>query len=296
MCEEQQVAAMGRAARRIDRRGFTALSATAGFGGMIAACAPTNASSAGAQSLAERAVSFAAPGGTMDGVFIHPGEGAHPGVILWPDIAGLRPAKVEMGRRLAREGYAVFVANPYYRSVAGQQFADFDAWRAADGFAKVAPWREQNTPEHVMETARALVGWLDAQQAVDTTRGIGNQGYCMTGGWTLMTAAAVPSRVKAAASFHGGGLVGDGPLAPVNLFDDLAEDAQVLIAIARDDHAKAPDDLPRLRAAAEAAGVPGKIEVYDGDHGWTVLDSPAYAEAAADRAWADLLALYSGTL
>ena len=134
----------------------------------------------------------------FDGVFIHPASGSHPAVILWPDIAGLRPAKVQMGRRLAEAGYAVLVANPYYRSVSGQQFADFDDWRNNDGWNKVTPWREANTPEAVQETARAVVAWLDEQDAVDSARGIGNQGYCMTGSWTILAATAVPGRIKAA--------------------------------------------------------------------------------------------------
>ena len=292
MCDQQQLNDMGGTGDKgdgISRRQFAAL----GTVGAIAACAPMPAAEAG---LTERNVTFPAPGGTMDGVFIHRAGTRSPGVILWPDIAGLRPAKVAMGRRLAEAGYAVLVANPYYRSVAGVQFADFDAFRSDNGFEKVGPWREKNTPEAVMETARAVVGWLDAQEAVDTTRGIGNQGYCMTGSWTIFSAAAVPSRIKAAASFHGGGLVGDGPLSPVNLLDDMADDSAALIAIARDDDAKAPTDKDRLRAAAEAAGLDATIEVYQGDHGWTVLDSPSYNQPEAERAWANLLQLYANAL
>ncbi len=289
MCTERQVAGMA----PINRRQFAVLSAGVGLGGAVAACAPMAGSAAGAGGVAETAVSFAAPGGTMDGVFLHPATGAHPGIILWPDIAGVRPAKIEMGRRLAAEGYAVLVANPYYRSVAGQPFADFDAWRAGGGMQRVGPWRAVNTPAAIAETAVAVVAWLDGQEAVDRARGIGNQGYCMTGSWTIFTAAAVPARVKAAASFHGGGLAGEDPTAPVNRLADLADDARVLVAISRDDDAEAPAAKTQLRAAAEAAGVTAEIEVYAGDHGWTVLDSPVYDQAEADRAWANLLELYS---
>ena len=288
MCTQDQVASMN----TINRRQFGAL---AGAGAM-AACAPLEGPEATVGGLNQSAVTFPATGGTFDGVFIHPASGTHPAVILWPDIAGLRPAKIEMGRRLASEGYAVLVANPYYRSVAGQQFADFDDWRSNDGWNKVTPWREENTPEAVQETARAVVAWLDAQDAVDSSRGIGNQGYCMTGSWTIYTAAAVPSRVKAAASFHGGGLTGEGAMAPVNLLDDMADDAAALIAIARDDDEGNPDAKTLLRAAGEDAAADIEVEVYDGDHGWTVLDSPVYAEAEAERAWSELLELYSTTL
>src|SRR5690606_26159979 len=106
----------------------------------------------------------------------------------------------------AAAGFAVLVVNPFYRSLPAPQFADFEDFRANGGFQKVGPWREQLTAENVMETAKALVAWLDQQAAVDTAKGIGNQGYCMGGPLTVWTAAAVPARVKAAASFHGGGL------------------------------------------------------------------------------------------
>lgn len=294
MCELDQLAAMP----NVNRRQFARLGAT-GAVGALAACSTADEGGASAQEatgLVENAVTFDAPGGTFDGVFIHPASGSHPAVILWPDIAGLRPAKIEMGRRLAEEGYAVLVANPYYRSVAGQQFEDFDAWRNGGGMDAVGPWRAANTPENVMASAAAVVAWLDTQGPVDTARGIGSQGYCMTGSWTIYAAAAVPERVKAAASFHGGGLVGEGENAPVNLLDDLAPDARVLIAISRDDDANAPTAKDALAEAGEAAAAAVSVEVYDGDHGWTVLDSPVYDQAEADRAWANLLELYGSAL
>ena len=289
MCELDQLSSMG----AVNRRQFTRMGVMLGAGATMAACSTTAEAEGG---LSERMVTFAAAGGTMDGLFVHPAGKKSPAVILWPDIAGLRPAKMAMGRRLAAEGFAVLVANPFYRSVAGVQFEDFAAFRDGDGFNKVRPWMAANTPEAVMETAKSVVGWLDAQDAVDTARGIGNEGYCMTGSWTIYSAAAVPGRVKAAASFHGGGLVGEAANAPANLLDDLADDAKVLSAIARDDVERAPGDKDALRAAAAAAGADVEIEVYDGDHGWTVLDSPVYAQAAAERAYGRLLALYRSAL
>ena len=289
MCELDQLDTMG----RVDRRQFTRMGVVLGAGATMAACSTTVGAEGG---LTERMVTFSAAGGTMDGFFGHPARTRSPAVILWPDIAGLRPAKMAMGRRLAAAGYAVLVANPFYRSVAGVQFEDFAAFRDGGGFDKVRPWMAANTPEAVMETAKSVVTWLDAQDAVDSAKGIGNQGYCMTGSWTIYSAAAVPSRVKAAASFHGGGLVGDAANAPAKLLDDLADDAKVLIAIAKNDDARAPTDKDALRAAATAAGADVEIEVYEGDHGWTVLDSPVYNEAAAERAWSRLLATYQAAL
>lgn len=289
MCELDQLSSM----TPVNRRQFTRMGVMLGAGATMAACSTTAEAEGG---LSERMVTFAAAGGTMDGLLVHPAGKKSPAVILWPDIAGLRPSKMAMGRRLAAEGFAVLVANPFYRSVAGVQFEDFAAFRDGGGFQAVGPWREKNTPAAIMETAKSVVGWLDAQDAVDTARGIGNQGYCMTGSWTFYTAAAVPSRVKAAASFHGGGLAGDAADSAMNMFDDMADGAKALIAIAKNDDANAPADKDKLRAAAAAADLDLEIEVYDGDHGWTVLDSPAYAEAAAERAYGRLLALYRSAL
>jgi carboxymethylenebutenolidase len=288
MCSEDQVAGMGTMSRR-------QFGVTAGAGALLA-CTPVDGSATEAGLLVEDAVSFAAPGGEFDGVFIYPAGVASPAVILWPDIAGLRPAKLAMGRRLALAGYAVLVANPYYRSVAGQQFADFEAWRNAGAFDAVRPWIARNTPAAIAETAQAVVAWLDAHQAVDSSRGIGNQGYCMTGSWTIRCAAAVPGRIKAAASFHGGGLVSDAADAPVNLLGQMAADAGALIAIARNDDAQAPTDKDALLAVGAAAAADVHVEVYPADHGWTVLDSPVYDQPEADRAWAALLALYAEKL
>jgi carboxymethylenebutenolidase len=286
MCERDQLIDMGRGA--VSRRQFAAMGAMA----TLAACTSVEAEAAGG--LTENNVNFSAPGGTVDGFFVHPASGKYPGVILWPDIAGLRESKRVMARRLAASGYSVLVPNPFYRSVAGEQFADFEAFRAGGGFQKVGPWMQQNTPAAVAESTRAVVGWLDQQASVDTAKGVGVQGYCMSGPWTIYGAAAVPNRIRGAASFHGGGLVADAPTSPDK---QLAQSrAQHLIAIAKNDDAQNPTHKDLLRQAAQAAGRQVEIEVYQGDHGWTVPDSPVYSQAEADRAWARLLALYQRAL
>src|SRR5687767_5120891 len=160
MCDQDQLIEMGKGG--FSRREFGAMGAMAA----LAACTTVEAENAGG--LTESSVSFAAPGGTMDGFFVHPASGRHAAVILWPDIAGLREAKRIMARRLAASGYSVLVPNPFYRSVAGEQFADFEAFRAGGGFQKVGPWMQQNTNAAIVETTRAVVAWLDGQGAVDT--------------------------------------------------------------------------------------------------------------------------------
>jgi len=292
MCDEAKLAQWAK--QGLNRRQFGILGGVAAIG----ACAPMAGGSGGDASLpalTERQVSFETSAGTMDGFFVAPASGAAPGVLFWPDIAGLREAKRAMARRLAGRGYALLVVNPYYRDVAGEQFADFATFAGNGGFQKVKPWRDKLTAQAIMSDATAAVDWLDAQKEVDTARGIGTQGYCMGGPFTFWTAAAVPARVKGVASFHGGGLVReDDPMSPHRTFDDTQ--AHYLVAIAKNDDAEAPDHKRILREAAAEAGRPARIEVYDGDHGWTVPDSPAYAEPAAEKAFADLMALYATAL
>lgn len=265
----------------------------------ITACAPdaVTASAEGAEEVAitQTEVTFETADGVMDAVFIHPDQGKHPAVIFWPDIASIRPAKIDMATRLAKEGFAVLIMNPYYRDVAGQQFADFAAWIEAGALQAVAPYREKLDADSIGRDAVAAAAWLDTQDAVETSKGIGTQGYCMGGPFTVWSAAAVPARIKAAASFHGGGLVRDDyEKSPHKVLP--ASSAGYLIAVAQDDDAAAPTHKDEFAAAAEAAGRPATIEVYAGDHGWTVPDSPSYAEAPAEKAYADLLSLYEAQL
>ncbi len=288
MCELDQVNEMG----GVNRRQFTAMGAFAAF---AAACSPSSGSAADGQGLAEAMVKFDAPGGTMDAFFVHPAKGKHPAVIMWPDIASLRDAFKVMARRLASAGYSVIVPNPFYRDAPAPQFADFDAFRKDNGFQKVGPWMAHNTPAAVADTSRAVVAWLDKQPSVDTKKGVGVQGYCMSGTWTVRTAAAVPGRVKAGGSFHGGNAWGDGGAdSPDALFAKTK--ASFLIAQAKNDDAQKPEVKGAIKKAAEAAGRPATVEVYQADHGWTVPDSPVYNEAEANRAWSNLLALYSKSL
>ena len=285
MCEETDLDEF--AGKGLSRREFAATGALAG----LAACTSMEGGT-GAGGLTETMVQIPTSDGTMDAFFVHPAKKA-PAVILWPDIAGLREVKKAMARRLAGEGYAVLVANPYYRDVPAPQFADFADFMKTNGFAKVGPWRGKATPEAIIRDAKALVAWLDGQRAVDTKRGIGNQGYCMGAPYTVYTAAASPARVKAAASFHGGGLVSDQPTSP---HLQLQSNTSYLFAIAQNDDAKQPQAKDALRKAADAAGAKAEIEVYPADHGWCVPDSPVYNAAQAERAWTRLLALYGSAL
>lgn len=292
MCDESKLAEWAK--QTISRRQFGALSGAAA----LAACASGESESNATTplpGLKERGVTFATPDGTMDGFFVQPLGDNHPAVILWPDIASIRESKRTIARELAMAGYAVLVVNPYYRDVTGEQFADFAAFISDGGFQKVGPWRGKLNAEAIMSDAAAIVDWLDRQEGVDQAKGIGTQGYCMGGPFTVWSAAAVPSRIKAAASFHGGGLVRPGDsMSPHALLGKV--DASLLIAVAQNDDAKAPADKVTFADAAKAANVPATVEVYAGDHGWMVPDSPAYNTAAASKGEADLLTLYASAL
>lgn len=289
MCDEFTAADDDKAlaARGVTRRDFAAMGAAAA----LTAYVSNVEAFAQANPLSEHMVEIRTPDGSCDAFFVHPAKGKAPGVILWPDVLGLRETKKAMGRRLAASGYAVLVVNPFYRNFRGPLGADFSAFRSPEGQAKLNPARAAMTPAAITRDATAFVAFLDAQAAVDKRRGIGTQGYCMGGPFTLRTAAAVPDRVRAAASFHGGGLVTGEPTSPHRLL--LATKASYLIAIAKNDDERAPTDKDTFRAAAAAAGRPAEIEVYPADHGWCVPDGPAYNRAEAERAWGRLLALYA---
>ncbi|EJU09983.1 carboxymethylenebutenolidase [Sphingomonas sp. LH128] len=274
---------------RMDRRAFSVL----GAGLALTGCGAVAAESGG--ELTERMVSITTADGVCDAFFVHPGHkaggGKHPGIVMWPDIAGLRDAKKIMARNLAAQGYAVLVVNPYYRSGPAPVMKSFAEYRTPEGQAKVGPMRAMLTPEAITRDATAYVAFLDGQDAVDTKRGIGSNGYCMGGPFTVRTAAAVPGRVKAAVSLHGAGLVTEAPDSPHRVLGKTK--ASYVFAIARNDDAKQPEVKTELRKAADAAKRPAEVEVYAADHGWCVPDSPAYDPGEADRAWKAMVAVFA---
>ena len=281
------------------RRGFVALSVATG---VAATALPAAALPAGPAAI-EKDVTINTPDGTCDAAYFHPAEGRHPGVILWPDAFGLRPAMRDMGRRLAGAGYAVLVPNPFYRVGKGPFYetaANVD-FKDKATFAKIGPLMGSIGATGAAEKdAVEFVKFLDAQPEVDKGRKIGTQGYCMGGALVLRTAAAVPERIGAGATFHGGGLVTDKPDSPHLLAPKIK--AHMLIAIAGSDDARQPDAKDKLRKAFDDAHVAAKVEVFAEAHGWCVPDmphedgKPIYNQADAERAWSELLALYKSAL
>lgn len=251
----------------------------------------------------EIGVTISTADGTCDATLFHAGSDRRPGVLLWPDAFGLRPAMRAMARRLAGDGYVVLVPNPFYRVSPAPQFESasvFDFGNAGQ-MAQLRPLMTSIQAAGAAERdASAYVAFLDAQPQVDRGRRIGTQGYCMGGALVMRTAAAMPHRIGAGASFHGGGLVTDRPDSPHLLAPKIK--AQMYIGVAANDDEKEPHAKDKLREAFAAAKVPAEIEVYPARHGWCVPDMPAqggasiYSAPDAERAWTKLLALYRHAL
>lgn len=247
--------------------------------------------SAGAVTVTESDVTVTTPDGSADCYFVHPASGTAPGVLVWPDIFGLRPAFRQMGKRLAESGYAVLVVNPFYR----QKKAPTASEGGATPIQEVMPLARALNETTQMTDAKAFTSWLDGQKSVAKNRKMGTQGYCMGGPMALRTAAAVPGRVGAVASFHGGGLVTDAPNSPH--LQAAKSQAQFLIAIADNDDKRSPNDKTAMKETFAKANLPAEIEVYEGAaHGWCPPDSRVYNEPQAEKAWSRLLALYGKAL
>jgi carboxymethylenebutenolidase len=286
----------------LSRRNFVALSLAAGLGAV--------ASAPGKElSVVETDVNLKTADGICDAVFIHPVKGSHPGVLVWHDSPGLRPVMRDLGKRIAAEGYSVLVPNLFYRAARAPVFASsFDYARNSADREK---YRQITSPFFAPGAAErdavAYVAFLDAQRQVNKKKKIGTHGYCLGGPYVMKTAAALPDRVGAGASFHGGFLVTDKPNSPHLLAPKIK--ARLYFAIASDDDKREPEVKNKLREAFAAAKVRAEIEVYPNAlHGWCVADDgggsggrqseskPSDNKQDAERAWARLVTLYKAAL
>jgi len=291
MCDEKTNAEAMEYLKRsghLTRRQFGQLSAGLGLAMLIPEIA-------NALQVTESDVEVVTPDGTADCFFVSPSKGDHPGVVLWPDILGLRPAFRLMARRLAESGYSVLVPNVYYR----EQRAPVVKEGASFGDPAIReflmPLAGTLNPQTQVVDAKAFVAYLDSRFEVAKDRKMGTMGYCMTGSFAMRTAATLPERIGAGASFHGGRLVSDSSDSPHLLVPKMQ--AKFLIAIAENDDAKEPDTKRVLNEAFNEARLHAEIEVYDGAlHGWCALDSAAYNEKQANRAWGRLLDLFERSL
>lgn len=264
---------------------------TFGAGAMVTAVLA--GSPAGAETeVVEQDVSVKTPDGSADAVLFHPqGKGPWPAVLIWTDILGLRPVFRQMARRLSAQGYVVLVPNPFYRQKKAPVVDGAFDFNKPEDRARVMPLAAALTADGTERDAMAFLAFLDAQRETDKAKKAGVQGYCMGGPLTFRTAAAVADRIGAAATFHGGNLVTAKPDSPHLLIPKMK--ATVYCAVADNDDKKDPAAKDTLKTAFEQAKVKARVEVYDGaNHGWCVPGSAPYNEAAAERAWGELMALY----
>jgi carboxymethylenebutenolidase len=288
MCEHDDLDEFARRSNEMSRRRFGAMALGAG----LVAALPRFANAAETQGAD---VEIKTADGTCDAYFVHPTKGKYPGVLIWPDIFGLRPAFKEMATRLAESGYSVLVINPFYRikkAPTAPEHADFNDPPTRQ--ALMALSGSLNTQTTATD-AKAFVAFLDSQAAVDKKRKIGTTGYCMGGPLVMRTAAAHADRIGAAATFHGGGLVTDKPDSPHLLIPQMK--AHYLIAIAENDDKRQPEAKDVLRDAFAKAKLPAEIEVYAGTmHGWCPTDAHVYDHDQAEKAWSRLLVLFGSAL
>jgi carboxymethylenebutenolidase len=272
----------------LSRRQFGAVSLGIGMAMLLPRAAD-------ALDVAEAEVNIKTPDGTADCYFVHPSAGAHAGVVVWPDILGLRPAFRQMGKRLAEAGYSVLVVNPFYRGKKAPVVPEGASFANEAVRNSVMPLAQALNATTHMTDAKAFVAWLDTQPSVSKTRKIGTTGYCMGGPIVMRTAAAVPDRVGAGASFHGGGLVTQAADSPHLLVPQMK--AQFLFAVAENDDMRDPEAKNVLRDTYAKAKLPAEIEVYAGAaHGWCPPDSQVYNQAQAEKAWSRLLVLFGRAL
>jgi carboxymethylenebutenolidase len=286
MCDEHSIDDI--VATEVSRRRFSQI----GMGVGLAALLPQVAN---AHEVSESEVTIKTPDGTADAHFVHPKTGAFPAVLVWPDIFGLRPAFREMGTRLAESGFAVLTVNPFYRiqkaptAPPGASFQD-----PATREKLMAQMGSLSATTHTTD-AKAFIAWLDQQKAVDTKKKIGTTGYCMGGPIVVRTAAAVPDRVGAGGTFHGGGLTTKAPDSPH--LSIAKSKASFLIAIADNDDKQDPTSKDILKQTFADAKLPGEVEVYTGaQHGWCAIDSQVYHPEQAAKAWWRLLATFNKAL
>lgn len=270
---------------RITRRTFGLMAAAAA--GAAGASVPTEAK------VGEKDVLVRTPDGTADAALFTPRKaGKFPAVLMWPDIMGLRPAFREMGRRLAGEGYVVLVPNPFYRSKRAPVLEGPIDFSNPATREVLFGYRKAMSDAGIVKDAAAYTAFLDAQAKTNRRRKAGVQGYCMSGAFAFMTAAAMPGRIAAIGSFHGGGLATKEANSPHLLIPKTNPGSRWLVLQAQNDDAQQPQVKDELRAAFAAAHRRATVEVYPANHGWCVPGGQAYDQVQAERAWSALLQLY----
>jgi carboxymethylenebutenolidase len=274
----------------LSRRSFGVLAAAAG-----ATLVDTIGAYAAAPKISETDVVVNTEDGRADAALFHPtGSGFWPGVVMFPDELGLRPAFRDMGRALAAAGYAVLIPNPYYRTRKAPVLAgSFDFNNPADQ-AKLADLRAGISPAGAELDQQNWIAYLDNLTMVPKRIKIGVVGYGRGGVEVVQMAALRPDRVGAACSFYGSDLVTDRPDSPHLLAPRIR--AKSYFGIAKNDAARQPGLKDKLVAAYAAVNNPAKVDVYAADYGWCPKGSSAFNRAESERAWNQMLAMYKAAL
>ena len=222
------------------------------------------------------------------------GSGPWPGVLVFMDGIGIRPAMLELGERLAGHGYYVLLPDLFYRSGPYEPMNPHTVFSdPAQRKTLMEKFFALATQANIMSDTRAFLDYLAAQPEVQAG-GVGITGYCMGGLMSLTAAGTYPAEIVAAASYHGSRLATDAPESPHRLAPRIK--ARVYVAGAIEDQSFPDDMKQKLEQALTDAGVDHRIETYPARHGWVFRDTPVYDADAAERHWQTLLALFEGTL
>ncbi len=237
----------------------------------------------------ERTVDLTTRDGVMVTFVVHPErDGPHPVVLFLMDAPGMREEIRDMSRRLASAGYYVMAPHLYYRDV-----EHFDVFETGDR-DRMYELMGNLSNAMVVDDARQLIDAAHGDEAADATR-VGTVGYCMSGPFTIMVAAALPDRVRSAASIHGVKLAVDADDSPHNHLASVR--AEVYVACAEHDGHAPPEMIDQLEAAMSEAGTVGEIEWYPGtEHGFAFAERPVYDRDGSERHWERLHALFRRTL
>jgi carboxymethylenebutenolidase len=240
-------------------------------------------------------IQIKAKDGTAPAYIFQPsGKGPWPGVLVFMDGVGIRPAMLELGERLAAHGYFVLLPDVFYRS---GRYEPMDAVKLFSDPEQRKILMEKfvgpASPANVMSDTRAYLDYLLSNPNVKPG-GIGTTGYCMGGLMSLTAAGTYPDAIVASASYHGGRLATDAPDSPHLLASKMK--ARVYVAGAIEDQGFPDDMKARLEDALTEAGVDHKIETYQAKHGWVFRDIPVYDAAAEERHWQTLFELFDTTL
>ena len=237
----------------------------------------------------EKFVDIETTDGAMTTFVVHPDrEGPHPVVLFLMDAPGMREEIRDMARRLASAGYYVMASQLYYR--------DVDHYNLFETGDRDRMYELMNNLSNAMvvEDAKRMIAIAAGDGAADTAA-VGTVGYCMSGPFTLMIAAALPDQVKAAASIHGVRLAIDADDSPHQHLGDIR--GEIYVACAENDEHAPPEMIETFEKAMAAAGTSGEVEWYPGtEHGFAFAERPLYDKEGSERHWERLHSLFRRNL